>query len=210
MSIEVKRMIVGELSTNCYLLVSSSEAVVIDPGGDAHRILKEIESERLTVNIIVNTHGHYDHILGDDFLREKLKAPLAIHEDDKEMLSDPLKNGSYFLGRELKVKEAEVILHDSEDLELHGERIKIISTPGHTPGSISLYVKGMLFVGDLLFRDSVGRVDLPGGSENSLLESLSKISKLPKETLILPGHGEETFLSRELEKNPFLRKAVAD
>jgi glyoxylase-like metal-dependent hydrolase (beta-lactamase superfamily II) len=210
MALEVRRMIVGELSTNCYFLISAGEAMLIDPGGEAHRILKEIEGERLKIKVIVNTHGHYDHIVGDDFLREELKAPLAIHEKDKEMLNDPIKNGSYFFGDEVRVKAPEIVLQDGDELELGEEKIKVILTPGHTPGSVSLYAEGMLFVGDLLFKDGVGRTDLPGGSDQALFKSLVKISEFPPDTLIFPGHGEETFLSRELERNSFLRKAVAD
>ncbi len=210
MSIRIEKLVVGELGTNCYLVISGNEAIIIDPGGNGKGILQKVEEQGLKVKLIVNTHGHYDHIKEDDFLREKLKAPLAIHAGDKDMIADPLMNSSYLFGDKVEVRNPEIILSEGDEIKVGEDKLKVLSTPGHTPGSISLLAPGMIFVGDLLFKGSVGRSDLPGGSAVSLFESLRKLSKLPRETLVFPGHGEETTLSLELEMNPFLREAVSD
>lgn len=166
---KIKRLIVGELETNCYLLISKKEAAIIDPGGEAGKILKEIESSKAKVKYIINTHCHLDHILANKELSEKTGA--AILSGKKENVSGlTLKDGD-------KIKIGKVVL-------------KIIHTPGHAKESICLLGKNFIFTGDTLFKDGYGRTDLPGGSQMELEESLQKLSKIIKPGMaVYPGHG---------------------
>ncbi|MDD4467156.1 MAG: MBL fold metallo-hydrolase [Candidatus Pacebacteria bacterium] len=158
---EIKRLVVGELFTNCYLLYSKGELLVIDPGGEPERILEEIKKYKVFVKYIVNTHKHFDHILGNEKIKRETTA--KVLENLKE-------------GDEIKI--GEVVL-------------KIIETPGHAKESICLIGNNFIFTGDTLFKDGVGRVDLPGGSEKELEYSRERLFKMIKKGMeIYPGHGE--------------------
>ncbi|MBC7074226.1 MBL fold metallo-hydrolase, partial [Candidatus Parcubacteria bacterium] len=164
--------VVGPLLTNCYLLISSKEAIVIDPGGEIKEILKEIEGKKLKA--IILTHYHWDHTLGAKLLKEKTGAPIFIHEKDKEFL---------------KIK-ADVFLKGGEEIQLGKETLKVLHTPGHSPGSISILGENFIFTGDTLFADGVGRTDLPGGSQKDLEYSLQMLKKIIQPKMkVFPGHG---------------------
>lgn len=169
---KIKTFLVGPLLTNCYLLISDNEAVLIDPGFLTKEILKEIEGKKLLY--IILTHYHWDHILGAKKLKEKTGAKILIHKEDKKFLKF----------------EVDQLLDGGEEIRFGKEFLKIIHTPGHTPGSISILVQNFLFTGDTLFEDGVGRTDLPGGSEKDLQKSLKILEKIIKPKMqILPGHG---------------------
>ena len=197
--------VVGDIMTNCYLLWSNKEAGVIDPGGPVDEVIGFIKKKGLVLKWIVNTHGHADHIAGNRILRKEFDVPILIHEPDQEMLTDPTANLSVFMGKGITSPEADKLLKEDDTLSLDAETLRVIDTPGHTPGGISLYTPGLLFAGDTLFFESIGRTDLPGGDQEQLLESVRKrLLTLPQETIVLPGHGEATTIGHESQSNPFL------
>lgn len=202
---EYRSFIVGEILTNCYLLWSEKEAGVIDPGGPVSQVIEFIKQHGLVLKWIVNTHGHADHIAGNGALRNEFGAPILIQERDREMLLEPTANLSVFMGKGITSPDADKLLKEGDLLRLDSEVLQVIETPGHTPGGISLATPGLLFSGDTLFFESIGRADLPGGDYEQLLQSIrNKLMVLPPETIVLPGHGESTTIEHESQFNPFL------
>jgi len=200
------KLMVGSLGTNCYILASDNkEAVVIDPGGDVKHILELIREKEFAVKKIILTHGHYDHIGACKEVAEAAKAPICIHEKDKILLTEPSKNLSFLMGTNFSLDLKTEELFDGQTILINDLSLIILHTPGHTPGSISIWVSGLLFTGDLLFAGSVGRTDLSGGSHKVLINSLKRVLNFPDETRVLPGHGEETTLGIEKKVNPFLQ-----
>ncbi len=199
----LEKIIVGGMEVNCYLVGSDKtrEAAIIDPGDNYPSIKRAIDKLKLTPKFIINTHGHADHIGADD----KFNLPIYIHKLDRECLVNPDKNLSAMLGLALSVKSAIKVLEDNDILSLEDLKLEIIHTPGHTPGSICIKVDGVVFTGDTLFLGGVGRTDLPGASEESLFKSIrDKLLVLDNETVIYPGHGPDSTIGREKERNPFL------
>lgn len=204
---EYQSFIVGDILTNCYLLWSEKEAGVIDPGGPVSQVIEFIKQHGLVLKWIVNTHGHADHIAGNGTLRNEFGAPILIQERDREMLLEPVANLSAFMGKGITSPDADKLLKEGDLLRLDSEVLQVIETPGHTPGGISLATPGLLFSGDTLFFESIGRTDLPGGDHEQLLQSIrEKLLVLPPETVVLPGHGESTTIEHESRWNPFLTR----
>lgn len=200
----VERVEVGELGVNCYIVAceSTRHAMVIDPGAEAERIAQLIETRGYSLRLIVNTHGHFDHIGGNAHLKARFSPTLAIHGLDACMLADPEANLSWFLPEELSVVSpvADRMLSDGYRVAAGTASLEVIHTPGHTPGSICLLGEGVLFSGDTLFKDGVGRTDLPGGDGSQLRDSLAaKVFVLPDSTRVCPGHGPETSVGQERE-----------
>jgi len=186
---EIKYFIVGSLLTNCYLLISKDEAAVIDPGGGAKTIFKEIEKSGAKLKYIILTHGHWDHTLSVAKIKEKTGAKILLHEAEKEFVKfkvdEFLKdyNPPTTLPRPTRAPDSEIKIGDLV--------LKVIHTPGHTKGSICLSGENFIFTGDTLFKDGYGRTDLKGGSEEDLKNSLEKLSKILKPGMkVYPGHGE--------------------
>jgi hydroxyacylglutathione hydrolase len=205
----VEQLVVGPLQTNCYVVADehTGDAIVIDPGGDADRILAAVERLNATVRLVVNTHGHVDHIMANREVLEATGAPLAIHPSDAAMLTNPLRSFSFFLGKFRPSPPATVSLEDGEQLQVGSAVLQVLHTPGHSPGSISLYCaeEGVLFSGDALFNMGIGRTDFPGGSYKVLLQSIQqKLFTLPDETVVYSGHGPKTTIGHERRHNPFL------
>jgi hydroxyacylglutathione hydrolase len=202
---EYRSFLVGDLMVNCYLLWSGSEAGVIDPGGPSDDLVQFLTQHSLQLKWILNTHGHADHIAGNGALQKKFGAPILIHQADRIMLTSPTANLSVFIGESIVSPDAEGVLYDGDQLTLGGESIKVIATPGHTPGGISLYTLGLVFAGDTLFQESIGRTDFPGGNHQVLMTSIKeRLFTLPAETIVLPGHGESTSIGHEIKHNPFI------
>lgn len=204
--IEFETIVVGALETNCYIIFDGEDnAIIIDPGGEPEKISLFIKNKNLKPQMIINTHGHADHCGGNKFLKKKYSIPILMHENDVKILNSfenkfffPLMHGSPSPNPDRFIKDGELI-------EFGGNTLKIIHTPGHTPGSISIFTDGIFFSGDLIFSGSVGRTDLPGGSWNQLIDSIkNKVLSLPDETIILPGHGPSTTVGEERRNNPFL------
>jgi len=199
------------VDTNCYLLVcpETKKTMVIDPGAfneiEANNILGIIAQHELEPQFILNTHGHIDHIAGNEKIKQATGGKLLIHSSDAEMVLSGTMNGSFMFGGEIVSPPADRKLEDEEVIKLGNLSIKVIHTPGHTPGWICLHVDGTLFSGDTLFAGSVGRTDLPGGSEKQIIQSIKqKLMILPDETIVRPGHGPRTTIGQERENNPFL------
>lgn len=198
---------VGPMGANCYIIgcEETKKAAIVDPGGDAPKIIREVEALGLTPEAIVLTHGHIDHIFSVDEVRDKIKAKVYIHEDDAEMLTDSKKNLSFFMGQQVGFRAADETLVDNEELPLGNLTLKIIHTPGHTPGGICIQVENYLITGDTLFAGSVGRSDFPGGSHEVLISSIKeKLLTLPDNLKVYPGHGPSSTLAGEKRSNPFL------
>lgn len=199
---------VGNLGTNCYVVVNeeTAKAVVIDPGGSPAKILKAIEEEKLTVEAIFLTHGHSDHILAVDEVRNATGAEVYIHKEDKDMLTDSVENLSIYMGMNAVFKPAEHFYDDGDVLNVAGMEFKVVHTPGHTAGGVCLICGEEVFCGDTVFLESIGRTDFPGGSYRKILRSIvSKILTLPDETRLYPGHGPSTTVGWERRRNPFLQ-----
>ncbi len=203
--INIKAFPLGPIQTNCYLIWPVNETCcwIIDPGGPPGPVVKMIENERIHPEIIINTHGHWDHFEGNRALKDKFPdTPIAVHEADADLLPDPDKNLSRFLmGRPISSPPAEIFLKDGDELYLGTLGFKVIHTPGHTPGGVCLYCAqaGIVIVGDLIFAGGgVGRTDFPRASAKQLAESIEKLFKTaPDETLVYPGHGPATTLGDE-------------
>jgi glyoxylase-like metal-dependent hydrolase (beta-lactamase superfamily II) len=186
-------------------------AVVIDPGGDADRIAACIQARDRELDWIVATHGHGDHIGANAALKERWPAArVAAHPLEAPMLRSPLRNLSVLFGASVRSPEAEVLLKEGDTVECGPIRLRVLHTPGHTPGSISLILDGEpahAFTGDLLFAGGVGRTDFPGGDFDALQHSIrEKILVMPDETILHPGHPPETTVGRERRTNPYLER----
>ena len=205
----VKVLHVGEMAACCYLAgAKGGEGMIIDPGDEAARIVKSVGLMGITVKRIVCTHAHADHIGALDAVREHYpEAEFAIHGDDAPMLERPSLNLSFFLGGGFKCNPPDRLLKDGDKLEVAGVNIDVIHIPGHTPGGICLHVPraGMVFTGDVLFADGIGRTDFPGGDYDLLITGIrEKLLTLPPKTVVYPGHGPSSTIGREKAGNPFL------
>ncbi|TFG80116.1 MAG: MBL fold metallo-hydrolase [Chrysiogenales bacterium] len=197
---------VGELQTNVYLFFSASSrnCFIVDPGAEAERIIAAIEKEKLLPQAVILTHGHADHVGAVTALLSHFHLPLWLHEAaEKEMRSQVNREIAAMFGLELPPAASRLLI-DGETIGTADLKLEVIHSPGHSPGSILLYGEGLLFTGDTLFKDDVGRTDLPGGDELQLRGSLDKIRKFAAATVILPGHGAASILEQELKSNPYL------
>ncbi len=200
----VQRFVLGDVSTNAYLL---GGRYLIDPGGWSPQLERAVGEAGEDLEAVLLTHAHYDHIAGISRLRERRPAcPVYCHSREVSALEDPEQNMSAWTGSPLSFA-AEAHLEEV-DLTVDGDPVELIETPGHTPGSVSFHwvSRKTLFVGDALFRRGIGRTDLPGGDHGQLLESIrDRLMTLDPETRVYPGHGEETTIGEEREKNPYLK-----
>ena len=204
-----KNLIVGALDTNCYLIgcEESNEALAIDPGGEesAELILDHLKENNFNLKYIVNTHGHIDHIIGNNALKANTKALLLIHKLDANMLIDTTKNFSIFMGTDIYSPPADRLLVGDDEIILGSLRFITIHTPGHTSGSICLLLNDIVFTGDTLFAGSVGRTDLPGASFRDLQKSIKgKLLNLSDDKIIYPGHGPSSTIGKERKTNPYI------
>jgi len=206
----LKRFVVGELNTNCYLIAceESKKAVVIDPGGEeaVDSILNILQKNNFDLKYIINTHGHIDHIIGNNLLKLKTEALLLIHRLDANMLVDGNKNISFFMGKEICSPHADKLLEAGDEICLGTLKLKVIHTPGHTLGGISLVLNNIVFTGDTLFAGGIGRSDLPGGSYQDLIKSIKgKLLVLGDDKIIYPGHGPDSTIGEERRTNLYLK-----
>jgi hydroxyacylglutathione hydrolase len=210
-AIVVDRFALGPIQTNCYVVradAAAPAAVVVDPGGEAAELLLQLERLGATCTAILVTHGHFDHVGGVADLAESTGAPVYMPEGER----DRLERYSEFApagvaGRSYTPDE---LLEGGETIDAAGLTFESVSIPGHSPAHVAYSVDGHLFSGDLLFAGSVGRVDLPGGDWDTLLESVRMLAgRYPPETIVYPGHGPQTTLGAELARNPFLAELRA-
>jgi hydroxyacylglutathione hydrolase len=203
-----KGLTVGLLEVNCYILgdEDTGEAVVIDPGGDEDEILEVLNHHQLQLKLIIDTHGHFDHVDANQPLKEATGAKIAIHEADAGMLAHPSAEAMFFTGNRLRLSQPDILLKENDILTFGAYRLKVLHTPGHTPGGISLLLEDhpYVYVGDLLFAGSIGRTDFPGGSLDALINAVkTKIFPLGDNYTVYPGHGPVTTVAQERKYNPF-------
>jgi len=203
------RLIVGPLQVNCFIVADekTKEAVVIDPGDDAADILKVIKDKGFKVKYIVNTHGHFDHIGANKAVKEATGAEILIHEADAQMMaSAPLQSRAFGMNS-VSSPQADRYVKHGDAINAGEVSLKVLHTPGHSPGGISLLEQGMVFTGDSLFAGSIGRTDLPGGDLMTLLRSIkTNLMTLADETKVFCGHGPASTIGDERQGNPFLNK----
>lgn len=200
-------VIVGPLETNCYIYFCSEtrECAVIDPGAEAEQIFPLITHLNLKPVIILNTHGHVDHTGANLEIKDRYQAPIAMHQDDLPLLEENIQLEFGLMLGAKPTPRPDRLLADGDEVRVGQTSLKVIHTPGHSPGSVCFYTPGILFSGDTLFCGGVGRTDLPGGSWKDLIRSLrTRVLIYPDETLVLPGHGPRTTIGEEKENNPFL------
>jgi len=189
MPIKIDHIVVGIFQENTYFLIAENKnTIIIDPGGDGHEILEYMNKNRLNPVMIINTHGHPDHIEANDIIKEKFDIPIYIHPDDAEFFD----------------VSCDKHIRDGDEIEFEGEKLKILHTPGHTMGSICIMGNGFMITGDTIFAGSIGRTDL-GGDTGIMKETLkSKFNGIPGDTILYPGHGPSTTLKHERMTNPFI------
>lgn len=206
--IKIGRMVIGSVSTNCYFLYreGSGEAIVFDPADNGKYIFDQLQERGISVKAICLTHAHFDHIWGCNELKELSGAKVYALEKEKELCEDPVKNVSAQVRRPYTVNVDEYV-RDNDVLNLCDISLKVIETPGHTIGSTCYYIdeSEMLIAGDTLFQASVGRTDLPTGSESQIVRSINdKLMTLPESVKVYPGHGNSTTIGYEKMYNPFV------
>jgi hydroxyacylglutathione hydrolase len=198
---------VGPIMANCYIVgcKETHEASVIDPGDEAERILLKLAGLKLKVKYIINTHGHFDHVGANRKMKEATGADILIHALDAPMLGSLAQAAAAFGLKSENSPPPDKTVDDGDIITFGKISLKVIHTPGHSPGGISLYTDGFLFVGDTLFQGSIGRTDLPGGNFNTLKSSIhDKLFPLDDNIRVLTGHGPETSIGKEKRYNPFV------
>ncbi len=204
----IKSMAVGFIGTNCYILTDETtlKCAVIDPGGDSNMILNYLEENKLDCVAIFLTHGHMDHTMGVEGVQKETGAPVYLHQKDY----DPKPAGGMFGMSHKFTPTGECRLYGEGDVIPVGNlQVKVLDTPGHTPGGVTLVCENTMFTGDTLFRESCGRVDLEGGSAPDILASLKRLAELPGDYEVYPGHMDPTSLAQERVYNPYVRAALS-
>lgn len=207
MSMKYMSMVLGPVMTNCYIVydTDTKDAMVIDPAWDYPRIDRALTDHGLKLQLIFLTHGHADHIGALQELRQRKNVPVYVGAGDANLITNSRNNLSIFMGAPITCQSADYIVHDGDTIQVGNLKFKVLETPGHTPGGLSLYGYGVVFAGDTLFRYSVGRTDLYGGDSAVLLQSIQdKLLTLPDDTVVLPGHGPASLIGDERRNNPFL------
>ena len=214
---QIKRFIVGDVSTNCYLVYdeTTKEGAIVDPGDGADRLLAEIDKQGVQLKYILLTHAHFDHILAVGAIKRATGAQVVVSKKD-EYLFDANAALSAFgaYGRQLMKRfdfpGADIWAEEGTAVTFGGMTANYMETPGHTPGSCVIQLGQVLFTGDTLFQQSCGRIDLPGGDWSAMLQSLKKLYELPGDYQVLPGHEGLSTLQQERMTNPYMRQAIAE
>lgn len=206
---KIEKFVLGSMGTNCYLLINedTKELVVVDPATCPDYLVSHIKSNGYIPKAILLTHAHFDHVMGIDGWVKEFDIPVYLHEDEKQILEDPRLNLSGVFGTNYSYNKASC-LQDKQILELAGFKFKVIHTPGHTAGGCCYYeeAEAVLFSGDTLFCQSVGRSDFPTGSMSTLVRSIKeKLFCLPDDVMVYPGHNDVTCIADEKVYNPFVR-----
>ena len=202
---EIKTLTLGNIAVNCYLLLSETAAVVIDPGFASDEALDFLKNAKNKERLIILTHAHYDHIGYALELSRQTNTKIAIGKFDNEALLNSYVNLAVMFHTELEPFSADLLLKDGDGFAVGDIEFKVIHTPGHTVGSVSLLVDNVLFSGDTLFKESIGRTDFLGGSFGEIEKSIKKLYTLPEDTIVMAGHGENTTIGYEKNYNPYIR-----
>ena len=199
----IKTLVVGQIETNCYVVTDEAtlDCVVIDPGDESNTIMNYLEENKLKCRAVFLTHAHFDHVSAANAVLEETGAPLYICEKELPVVKSGA-SGRFRLPEDVRYYK------DGDEIEISGLKFKVLETPGHTPGGVSLVCGDALFSGDTLFRGSCGRTDLPGGDMRVQLRSLKRLGELEGDYEVYPGHAESSRLSTEREHNPYMRHAI--
>ena len=211
---KINHYVVGPVQTNCYVVINeeNKECLIIDPGASAKQLAELIRKDELTPVAVLLTHGHFDHAGGAEDLAKEFDIKIYAHEAERDTLGNPQKNVSWMVGASESYR-ADVFLKDEEVITLAGFDIKVLHTPGHTEGGCCYYVadEDVVFTGDALFAQSVGRTDFPGGSMSQIVRSvqdkllsLNEAGNLETDIMVYPGHGDPTTIETERMNNPYL------
>jgi hydroxyacylglutathione hydrolase len=209
---EIVQYQLGPMDNNTYLIIDEAtrDAALIDPSFDSETLWAEIEARNVHMRYILNTHAHFDHIIGNAFYVEKTGAPLALHRDDLDRLRALPEHARRYRFEAAPSPDPTLYLEDGQTLILGETSIRVVHTPGHSPGSVTFLFDDVAIVGDVLFAGSIGRTDLPGGSLQTLLHSIrTQLLSLPDATKVLPGHNAPTTIGEERASNPHLQDIVA-
>jgi glyoxylase-like metal-dependent hydrolase (beta-lactamase superfamily II) len=206
-SLILSTMVVGPLATNTYIVgsQSSGQCLLIDPGAEANTIIAKVNELNLNVTYIINTHGHGDHNGAVRTIKNLTGAEYGINDKDIQVLGTSALWAPSIFPEYERPPNPDFYIRDAVPIEFTGVRLEVLETPGHTPGSVCFYAQGLLFTGDTLFKNSIGRYDIDGGNREQLIDSIrSKLFTLPPETVIMPGHGPQSTIETEINHNPFL------
>ena len=211
---KINHYVVGYVQTNCYIVINEEkkECFIVDPGASAKKLAEQMRKDELKPVAILLTHGHFDHAGGAEELAKEFDIKIYAHEAEKDTLADPQKNVSWMVHRE-ECYHADVFLKDEETIDIAGFKIRVLHTPGHTEGGCCYYIEAedVIFTGDTLFAQSVGRTDFPGGSMSQIVRSikeklmtLNEAGKLETDIMVYPGHNDPTTIETERMNNPYL------
>ena len=208
--IMVRGIVVGVFAENCWVVGNrrTGEAICIDPGDQPDEVLALAKDMGVTIKAIANSHAHVDHILGVRGVQAATGASFLLHQSDLGLLRNGWQGAasSFGIDESQAPPDPSAFVTNGDDVEVAGLKLKAIATPGHTPGSMSYYADGLLFSGDTLFRGSIGRTDLPGGDFDEEMRSITnELLTLPEDTIVLPGHMQETTVAFERDHNPFVQ-----
>ena len=204
-----KTILVGG-TTNCYIVYNheNNKGLIVDPGAEASRILAEAEHLGLTIEAILLTHAHGDHVAALNQVRDSLDVKVYMHKDELETYYNQAPQFIAMMGGEVPDKEPDVLLNDGDTIELDCGKIKVMQTAGHTPGSVCYFYEDLLLSGDTLFQGSIGRTDFPGGDVQAMMRSLRKLAQLDGNLRVLSGHGPETSIGIEKRINPYMQQVL--
>ncbi len=201
--LKIKKFVLGKMSTNCYLIENDNHSIIIDPGDQANQLIDYLIQNNLKLEAILLTHAHFDHIGAIDQLVEKYNCSVYVHQNDYDMIYDDYLNLSNYYNA-LKIKSKVNAINDYIDIDRF--HFEFVNLPGHTAGSCFIFLKKyhIIFSGDVLFKNAIGRFDFPTSSSSDTRESMVKIQKIDEDYKIYPGHGESTTLFQEKQSNPYL------
>jgi glyoxylase-like metal-dependent hydrolase (beta-lactamase superfamily II) len=209
----VRGIVVGAFQENCWVIGNrrTGEAICVDPGDEPDEILAMARDMGVTIKYIANSHAHIDHILGVGAVREATGAKFLLHPADLALARNTANSARSWMRVEIpNPPDPDAFLADGDDIDVDGLKLRVIHTPGHTAGSVSFYANGVLFAGDTLFAGSIGRTDLPGGDHVQEMASIvDRLLALPDETIVLPGHMDQTTIGHERQRNPYVRMELA-
>jgi glyoxylase-like metal-dependent hydrolase (beta-lactamase superfamily II) len=201
----IKNLTVGPLQANCFIIGDNTtgRGAVIDPGDEPDLIMEVIKDNRLKIDYIICTHGHFDHVGAVSDIKNETGAKIIIHKDETEIYK-AARDMAAFWGHDVgSLPEPDILVKDEDNISIGTLSFTVLHTPGHSPGGICLYGEGIVLTGDTLFAGSVGRTDFYGGDMSKLKESFNKLMSLPEETRVLPGHGPHSTIGEEKRENPF-------
>ena len=209
----VHGIVVGQFMENCWVIGNrrTGEAICVDPGGEPDEVLAMARDMGVHIKYIANSHAHIDHILGVGAVRDATGAKFLLHPGDLDMARNTATMAKGWMGIDIEnPPDPDAFLDDNDEIDVDGLKLKVLFTPGHTRGSVCFYANGVLFAGDTLFQGSVGRTDLPGGDEAEELASIvDRLLVLPDDTIVLPGHNDQTTIGQERLRNPYVRMELA-